>query len=64
MREKYGENAEREKRVSTRSASRSIQHLSLFFPSFALTRAEDIRELEPKTALWEGLKTISTLARR
>ena len=54
MREKYGENAERKKRVSTRSASRSIQHLSLFFPSFALTRAEDIRELEPKTALWAG----------
>ena len=54
MSEKYGENTEREKLVGTRSRSRSIQHLPLFFPSFALTRAEDIRELEPKTALWAG----------
>ena len=54
MSEKYGENTEREKLVGTRSRSRSIQHLPLFFPSFALTRAEGIRELEPKTALCAG----------
>ena len=53
MREKYGENTKREKLVGTRSASRSIQHLSLLFPS-PPTRAEGIRELEPKIALWAG----------
>ena len=62
MREKYGENTKREKLVGTRSASRSIQHLSLLFPS-PPTRAEGIRELEPKIAVWAGEKTISTLAR-
>ena len=52
--EMYGENAQREKRVSTRSAKRSIQHLSPLFPSITPTRAEGVRQLEPKTALWVG----------
>ena len=54
MSEKYGENTEREKLVGARSGSRSIQHLSLLFPSSAPTRAEGIRELNPKIALWAG----------
>ena len=58
----YGENAERKKRVSTSSAKRPIQRLSLIFP-LPPTRAQGVREFDPKTALWAGEKTISTLAR-